>query len=28
LDMTRPDPYRALIAGFGETIDQIEAMLG
>jgi oligoendopeptidase F len=28
LDMTKPDPYRALIAGFGETIDQIEALLG
>lgn len=28
LDMTRPEPYRALIAGFGETIDAIEALLG
>jgi len=28
LDMTSPDPYRALIAGFGETIDKIEALLG
>jgi oligoendopeptidase F len=27
LDMTRPDPYRQLVAGFGETIDQIEALL-
>jgi oligoendopeptidase F len=28
LDMTRPDPYRELIAGFGETIDEIESLLG
>jgi len=28
LDMTRPDPYRQLVAGFGETIDKIEALLG
>jgi len=28
LDMTKPEPYRALVAGFGETIDQIEALLG
>lgn len=28
LDMTRPEPYRELIAGFGETIDAIEALLG
>jgi oligoendopeptidase F len=28
LDMTRPDPYCQLIAGFGETIDKIEALLG
>ena len=27
LDMTRPDPYRQLVAGFGETIDKIEALL-
>jgi oligoendopeptidase F len=27
LDMTSPEPYRALIKGFGETIDQIEALL-
>jgi oligoendopeptidase F len=27
LDMTRPDPYRQLVAGFGETIDRIEALL-
>ena len=27
LDMTRPDPYRQLVQGFGETIDQIEALL-
>ncbi|MCJ2188307.1 oligoendopeptidase F, partial [Novosphingobium beihaiensis] len=28
LDMTKPDPYRDLIAGFGETIDEIESLLG
>jgi len=28
LDMTKPEPYRALIAVFGETMDQIEALLG
>jgi oligoendopeptidase F len=27
LDMTRPDPYRALVKSFGETIDRIEALL-
>jgi oligoendopeptidase F len=27
LDMTRPDPYRQLVAGFGEIIDKIEALL-
>ena len=27
LDMTKPDPYRQLVAGFGETIDKIEALL-
>ncbi|MGZ3198797.1 MAG: M3 family oligoendopeptidase [Croceibacterium sp.] len=27
LDMTRPDPYRQLVKGFGETIDRIEALL-
>lgn len=28
LDMTSPEPYRELIAGFGETIDEIEALIG
>ena len=28
LDMTSAQPYRDLIAGFGETIDEIEALLG
>lgn len=28
LDMTRPEPYRELIAEFGRTIDQIEALMG
>lgn len=28
LDMTKPEPYRDLVAGFGATIDQIEALLG
>jgi oligoendopeptidase F len=27
LDMTRPEPYRALIAEFGQTIDDIEALM-
>lgn len=27
LDMTKPDPYRQLVQGFGETIDKIEALL-
>jgi oligoendopeptidase F len=27
LDMTKPDPYRQLVAGFGEIIDKIEALL-
>jgi oligoendopeptidase F len=27
LDMTKPDPYRQIVAGFGETIDKIEALL-
>ncbi|HEY7806513.1 MAG TPA: M3 family oligoendopeptidase [Croceibacterium sp.] len=27
LDMTKPDPYRQLVAGFGEVIDQIEALI-
>lgn len=28
LDMTKPDPYRELIADFGRTMDQIEALMG
>jgi oligoendopeptidase F len=28
VDMTTPAPYRALIAKFGRTIDQMEALLG
>lgn len=28
LDMTSPQPYRDLIAGFGQTIDEIESLLG
>ncbi|MGF7155151.1 oligoendopeptidase F [Novosphingobium gossypii] len=28
LDMTTPDPYRALVADFKATVDQIEALLG
>lgn len=28
LDMTGPEPYRRLIADFGETIDQIEKLMG
>lgn len=28
LDMTSPEPYRELIAGFGKTIDEIEALMG
>ncbi len=28
LDMTKPEPYRDLIRGFGETIDEIESLLG
>ena len=27
LDMTSPEPYRALVKGFGETIDAIEALI-
>jgi oligoendopeptidase F len=27
LDMTKPDPYRQLVAGFGEIIGKIEALL-
>jgi len=27
LDMTKADPYRQLVQGFGETIDRIEALL-
>ena len=27
LDMTKPDPYRQLVAGFGAIIDRIEALL-
>jgi oligoendopeptidase F len=27
LDMTKPEPYRQLVKGFGETIDRIEALL-
>jgi oligoendopeptidase F len=27
LDMTKPDPYRQLVAGFGEVIGKIEALL-
>jgi Oligoendopeptidase F len=27
LDMTGPEPYRGIIAGFGETLDEIEALL-
>ena len=27
LDMTKPDPYREVVRGFGETIDKIEALL-
>jgi oligoendopeptidase F len=27
LDMTRPDPYRALVADFADTMDKIEALL-
>ena len=27
MDMTKPEPYCAQIATFGETIDQIEALL-
>jgi len=28
LDMTRPDPYRALVAAFKDILDQAEALLG
>lgn len=28
LDMTGPEPYRQLVADFGATVDQIEALLG
>lgn len=28
LDMTRPDPYRGLVALFSQTLDQVEALLG
>lgn len=28
LDMAKPEPYRELIAEFGRTIDQIEALMG
>ena len=27
LDMTKPEPYRQLVAGFGEIIDKIEALV-
>jgi oligoendopeptidase F len=27
LDMTTPDPYRSLIAGFKDILDQAEALL-
>jgi oligoendopeptidase F len=27
LDMTRPDPYRQLVAGFGDVLDRIEALI-
>ena len=27
LDMTKPDPYRSLVAGFKDILDQAEALV-